>query len=173
MKQYSTDIGYCTFNYNRHRKNDEPIKNIGDIDELQSHIGFLISLMKEENDLYDFDRYFKQLIKVQRNLYNILSYISSGIEINENIICEIETDISEYHDSIPYINSFALPGEYNDNKISTYCNVCRTVTRRIERRLVEFYTNDLNIKQHEIILIYIDRLSDYFFVLAEYTKINI
>ena len=61
---------------------------------------------------------------------------------------------------LPKLTNFILPG---GSKASSLSHICRSVTRRAERKIVK-----LEIKELEIALKYLNRLSDYFFVLARY-----
>ena len=68
---------------------------------------------------------------------------------------------------MPKLNSFILPG---GQQTISLCNVCRTISRRSERLIVKLIQNDELVDEN--VLIYINRLSDYFFTLGRfYTKL--
>jgi cob(I)alamin adenosyltransferase len=74
----------------------------------------------------------------------------------------IEKEIDRIDAMLPALNSFILPGGSQTGALS---HICRTITRRAERRLFdvnEFYSIDNQI------IIYFNRLSDYFFALSRY-----
>ena len=73
---------------------------------------------------------------------------------------KIELAIDEADNGLPAINNFVLPG---GARASAFCHVCRTVCRRAERRILAL-TGHLTIDQN--LLAYINRLSDYLFVLS-------
>jgi cob(I)alamin adenosyltransferase len=68
---------------------------------------------------------------------------------------------------LPELRAFILPGGCIE---ASFCHICRTISRRAERRIVEvskFYTIDNHV------IIYTNRLSDYFFTLARYISLKI
>ena len=81
-------------------------------------------------------------------------------QITEEDVTKLETWIDEMDSSLPELKNFLIPG---GNEIISYCHVCRTISRRAERKCVPAI-------QYPIILVYLNRLSDYFFVLARYTN---
>ena len=78
--------------------------------------------------------------------------------IKEEDVTELENWIDEMDTELRELKNFILPGGHT---IVSHCHVCRTISRRAERRCVPAI-------QYPIILIYLNRLSDYFFVLARY-----
>jgi cob(I)alamin adenosyltransferase len=80
--------------------------------------------------------------------------------ITENDIILLEAAIDRIDILLPPLDQFILPGGCRGN---AWANMCRTVCRRAERRIVELNkTNIIDIR----VLKYFNRLSDYFFVLA-------
>jgi cob(I)alamin adenosyltransferase len=146
---------------------------LGDLDELNSHIGLLCSY--EENN---------KLRKIQLLLTNIASIIATPKnnkilpkEITNQEIKELEKNIDFYEEQNTPLKEFVLPGINLPNAQS---HICRSTTRRVERKLWEFCTfleND-NVKEqlksrlatikYPNILIYINRLSDFFFSYARF-----
>ena len=150
-------------------KNDIRIEAYGTIDELNAFTGLLISKISHTVEI-DFLR------KVQYNLFVIGSHLATDQQItslhkssvlSESDILEIETAIDRISTELPELRYFVLPGGSENGALA---HVCRTITRRAERRI-------LDLKQHKeeidgLVLVYINRLSDYFFVLSRYITVN-
>jgi cob(I)alamin adenosyltransferase len=86
--------------------------------------------------------------------------------LSEDSISKIEKEIDRLDAALPPLSSFILPGGSQSGSLA---HVCRTITRRAERRLF-----DLN-SEHTIdnqIFIYINRLSDYFFILSRHLTLT-
>ena len=77
----------------------------------------------------------------------------------------MESDRSEFVE-LPPLRNFVLPG---GSRISSRAQICRTVARRCERRVVTL-ANEHDVDQN--VLTYLNRLSDYFFVLARFNNIH-
>lgn len=134
----------------------------GTVDELNSFVGWLKCEIHDE-ETSDF------LMFVQHKLFSIGAYLatetenkqpSAGSLISASDIERIETEIDKIDSRLPKLTQFVLPG---GNESGSRAHICRTVARRTEReiyRVAEIYPVD------EQILIFINRLSDYFFVLA-------
>lgn len=134
----------------------------GTIDELNSFVGFLACEVKDEKDL-------SILSFIQHKLFTVGSYLATETEaispkaasiIEDKDITRIETQMDEIDSTLPPINQFILPG---GNEAGSRAHICRTVCRRAERCIYlvkEEYPVDENI------LIFVNRLSDYFFLLA-------
>ncbi|MCF6240238.1 MAG: cob(I)yrinic acid a,c-diamide adenosyltransferase [Bacteroidales bacterium] len=142
-------------------KYHERIEAYGTIDELNSFVGLLRSadIKKEDNEF---------LIKIQHHLFNIGSLLALGDkevkfkmpEITENEILEIEQAMDKMDNNLPKLKSFVLPG---GEQTVAYCHVCRSICRRAERLIIKLNTEN-KINKH--LLQYINRLSDYFFMLS-------
>ncbi len=140
------------------------IEAYGTVDELNSHIG-LLRVQPAMADLKAKDT----LKNVQMRLFSIGSSLASDPErkplppdIRDEDITELETAIDEMQAELPALKHFILPG---GNQAAAIAHVCRTVCRRAERRIVAL--NDEAEVESEIIG-YINRLSDYFFVVSRY-----
>jgi cob(I)alamin adenosyltransferase len=141
-------------------KYDIRIKAYGSVDELNAFIGFLI-----QHDINDSYKNF--LLKTQNLLYiaGALLAVRGNTPFNLNQIEtkdieSIEKEIDSLNDRLPVLKDFILPG---GTKEAALCHICRTVCRRAERDLVELLDKEnVNIN----ILILLNRLSDYFFVLS-------
>ncbi|MFT6835819.1 MAG: cob(I)alamin adenosyltransferase [Francisellaceae bacterium] len=131
---------------------------IGDIDELNSHIGWLILKTKNIQETYD------QLTQVQHLLFNLggeLSFPSMSSISEENVIL-IEKWVDEMNQHLPSLKEFILPG---GSYLSAKTHICRSICRRAERSIISTH-EDSDISDH--ILSFINRLSDYLFVLARH-----
>jgi len=109
------------------------------------------------------DREF--LLRIQSDLFTLGGYLASEPEgmsclISEEEIALVEAAIDRIDALVPPLNRFILPGGCQG---SAYANVCRTVCRRVERCIYKM--NRLG-KVDKKILKYINRLSDYFFLLG-------
>ncbi len=140
-------------------KADDRVEAYGTVDELNSNIGLMIAL--------DVPEYEALLISIQRNLFGIGSIFAASDphsptlkKITENDIQELEKAIDELESSLPQLHHFILPG---GSVVAAHCHVARTVCRRAERCAVRLsQTHEIP----EIALRYLNRLSDFLFVLA-------
>ena len=149
-------------------KNDVRIEAYGTVDELNSFIGMLTTYTIPEAD-----RDFLRLI--QHKLFTVGSHLATDTSkvalkpasvMSAEIITQIEQEIDRLDAKLPTLSSFILPG---GSKAGALCHVCRTIARRAERRIFdmkEIYTIDNQI------IIYINRLSDYFFALSRYLTLE-
>lgn len=143
-------------------KTDARIESYGTIDELNSFVGLLITELTDQADL-DFLRF------VQHKLFTIGSYLATDQEntelrieskVTSESITKIEQEIDRIDNELPKTKHFVLPG---GNKSAALAHVCRTICRRAERRI---YTLIEIAPIEDNVLIFINRLSDYLFVLA-------
>lgn len=146
----------------RVKKSDMRIEAYGTVDELNSHIGLLAAFIPDSDN-----RLF--LLRIQHLLFSVGSYlatdtsvtsIKSASVITESQIEAVETEIDKLNLNLPALSQFILPGGSVEG---AQCHICRTVSRRAERRIVEL--NDIYTVDNNIIK-YMNRLSDYFFVLS-------
>jgi cob(I)alamin adenosyltransferase len=148
------DRGYTSImgTNTRYKKSDSRLEAIGTIDELNSYVGMLRSFNIGDHDII--------LKSVQNDLFTIGSNLATFGDIN--IIYQLDVDNMEKRmdvmsSELEPLKNFILPG---GSQLISFCHIARTVCRRAERCLVE--VSDVN----NDILVYINRLSDYFFVLA-------
>lgn len=134
----------------------------GTLDELNSHVGWLNCLITDSDD-HAFLRY------LQHKLFTLGSYLATETEnkaphaasiIAEKDITRIEHQIDIIDSQLPRLNRFVLPG---GNEPASRAHICRTVSRRAER-LVYHVAESYPVAEE--VLIFLNRLSDYFFVLA-------
>ena len=133
----------------------------GGVDELNSYMGLINELLNGE-----FDIMFKNqivLFEIGSHLATPNSQENNKIpEINVEIIKELEDQIDIMNDELPSLDSFILPG---GSVISAHCHIARCLCRRVERDVVSLSEKE---KINTDIIKYLNRLSDYLFVLARY-----
>ena len=143
-------------------KASERIESYGTIDELNSFIGLLMTAMEEGPDT-------EFLSFVQHKLFNIGSYLATDQEttelqvpsrVSEESVERIEREIDRIDGELPKMKAFILPGGCRSAALA---HVCRTVCRRAER---EIYRLAETAPVEDLVLKFINRLSDYLFVLA-------
>ncbi len=151
------------FGGKRISKDDLRIESYGTIDELNSNIGVLCAFINNESIT----------LKLQ-DIQNYLFVIGSNLAVDPNqkelkvplldsnniTILEQEIDFMESH--LKPLQFFILPG---GDVSCAHAHLCRTVCRRAERRAISLSNTEFVDIQ---IIIYLNRLSDYFFVLARY-----
>jgi cob(I)alamin adenosyltransferase len=148
----------------RVKKFDLRLEAYGTVDELNSWIGLIKSGQKEQSVL-------ETLLSIQNKLFVIGSYLATDesksdlkkqLSNNSDDAILLEKEIDRMQEILPSLNHFILPG---GSVFSGYAHVSRTVCRRAERRIVELSET---IAVENNILIFINRLSDYLFVLSRY-----
>jgi cob(I)alamin adenosyltransferase len=146
-------------------KNDWRIEAYGTVDELNSFIGLLGDKLHNVESTSHFS--FLELEKIQNNLFKIgsvLSYdMTADLKLELPNVSESDVkDLEEWMDSMELtlkpLKNFIIPGGHEAISLA---HVCRTISRRAERNTVQAI-------QYPIIMKYINRLSDYFFVLSRY-----
>jgi cob(I)alamin adenosyltransferase len=144
------------------------IESYGTVDELNSHIG----LLRDQ----DIDQHYKDvLINIQDKLFTVgailatdpkKSTLKSGKarlnipKISDVDIQQLEDEMDTMNEVLPPMTHFVLPGGH---QAVSFCHIARCVCRRAERLATAL--NDMEPFQAET-LIYLNRLSDYLFVLA-------
>ena len=146
----------------RIKKNNIRLEAYGTVDELNSHIGVVRSHYNEPHA-------DSVLEKIQHKLFVIGAHLATS-ETDEMVkkqlpvegadILMLEIEMDKMIDVLPPLNNFILPG---GSKATAFCHVARTVCRRSERRIVELGERA---KIDPILVKYINRLSDYLFVLS-------
>lgn len=137
------------------------INLLGDIDELNSHIGLAISSCKTS-------LISSELQLIQQDLFNLggeISIFNSGtILINDDKVEFLEERIEDLNQTLKPLKEFIMPG---GDEFCSRIHLARAVCRRAERSCVAVL--DL-VKEKNIWLPYLNRLSDYLFVLARYVS---
>ena len=146
-------------------KSDLRIESYGTIDELNSYIGLLC-------DLIDDSPSRKLLSEIQDRLFTIGSALACDPEkepklripdLIESDITLLEKEIDRMSDALPPMKSFILPGGH---PTVSHIHIARCICRRAERCCVRL--NEMDPELEPLIIIYVNRLSDYLFMLARY-----
>jgi cob(I)alamin adenosyltransferase len=146
----------------------------GTLDELNAFTGKL-KFLCEASQNQALQATSKNLSNIQKMLFNIGTILATpeGKEwkgmpsINETHIKELEAEIDKMNSVLEPLKNFTIPGE---NEINAEAHICRTVCRRAERILAKAKENKIAIS--DLIMAYINRLSDYFFVLSRYSTLS-
>lgn len=137
------------------------IEAYGTVDELNSNIGLI-------RDQKIAPETFAVLIEIQDRLFTLGSILATepGNEkvkvpqLNEQDILFLENEIDKMNEVLPEMRSFVLPGGH---QTVSFCHIARCVCRRAERLVVHLAEVE-NVP--ELIIKYLNRLSDYLFVLS-------
>ena len=146
-------------------KHNLSVAAYGTIDELNSFLGLL-------KDYIDDEKIKDVLNTIQLKLFSIGSILASGenqnisekVKIEKKDVEYIELEIDRLNEYLPELKNFIIPGGH---KISSYSHVCRSICRRAERKISELNKNS---SVDPNILAYVNRLSDFFFVLSRFLK---
>tara|TARA_Y100000813_G_scaffold74003_1_gene52489 strand:+ start:61 stop:597 length:537 start_codon:yes stop_codon:yes gene_type:complete len=146
-------------------KHNLSVAAYGTIDELNSFLGLL-------KDYIDDEKIKDVLNNIQLKLFSIGSILASGenqnisekVKIEKKDVEYIELEIDRLNEYLPELKNFIIPGGH---KISSYSHVCRSICRRAERKISELNKNS---SVDPNILAYVNRLSDFFFVLSRFLK---
>jgi cob(I)alamin adenosyltransferase len=160
------------FSGERVSKYDARIETYGAVDELNSIIGALIAALSENQPESE-----TELIHIQSDLFHLSAWLATTPdspskyvldEFSEEKVRALENAIDRMDQSLPQLKNFILPGGHIS---AAWAHIARTVCRRAERHLVRLLKgpNEANRdEQLNILLVYINRLSDYLFTLARY-----
>lgn len=149
------------FGGKRVKKYDIRIEAYGTVDELNSYIG----LMRD----YTINVHHKNtLIEIQDRLFTIGSLLAADPEkpslkkpdLFETDVELLEKEIDKMNEGLEPLKTFVLPG---GNKEVSFAHIARCVCRRAERNVVHLADQ---VEVENIIIIYLNRLSDYIFVLS-------
>ena len=137
-------------------KSHQKLEAYGTVDELNSQIGMIASVSQDHSDF---------LKNIQHKLFNIGSILATEKEVNyklpsigEQDINRLEDEIDRMNEALPALKNFVLPG---GSVANAQAHIARCVCRRAERRVVA-----LDNQNYDIIIQYLNRLSDYLFVLG-------
>lgn len=145
-------------------KNDVWIEAYGSVDELISYTG-LIRDLTEWPDMSDI------LMDIQKTLMAAASLLAAATdsnavknlpEVTDKDISLLETRIDMLEADMVPLKQFIIPGGHF---LSSHCHIARAICRRAERNIVAV---DSNLPHHQIVLKYLNRLSDFFFVFARW-----
>ncbi|MGM0209249.1 ATP:cob(I)alamin adenosyltransferase [Enterococcus sp. DIV0421] len=148
-------------------KDSDRVESYGTIDELNSWVGYIISQLSSENKV------IKNELKLLQNfLFDVGTDLSTPIEVQRPFklqpesVTWLEERIDKFTAESPDIDRFILPGGTPE---ASMVHVARTIARRGERTIVRLnWTAQIN----EQVLIFMNRLSDYFYALARYLNVQ-
>lgn len=157
---------------NRIPKSDLRIDLYGELDELNSRVGLCASQLTGELELQQIVNF---LFVLQSAIFDLGSNLACEEEnrhkyklpqITNEFITDLEQEIDRLDSELTPLKYFILPG---GSVTSANLHLCRTNARKVERKMVLFSTTDREpLPQNS--LIFVNRLSDYFFVLARYVN---
>ena len=137
----------------RVEKDDLLVQVIGEIDELNSQLAVLASQVP--------DKFLGPIKRMQNELFDVGAELTMGKEIIQlEYVDWLEQSLDAVNKTLSPLEEFILPG---GGLVASHCHVARAVCRRVERSLVS-----LNKRKpvNRYLLAYINRMSDYLFVLA-------
>lgn len=133
----------------------------GDLDELNSHLGHLRDLIEIQQE---------SLLQIQDQIFSMGSHLATPTaatkqqgqlpKLNDDLTEVLEKEIDLFNEELPPMTHFILPGGHPHVSI---CHITRTVCRRAERK-ISLLTDNVEVPKE--IIRFINRLSDYLFVLA-------
>ncbi len=160
-------------NGDRVSKTSERVNIYGHIDELNSYLGLIVSFLKKETTNKDIEN---DLETIQMELFSLGSNLACPKldrnknkipKLSDNLIKMLELKIDEMDEQLPKLANFILPG---GTIVGAHIHVGRTICRKIERLMIDFFKKEEDEELHSQALIFINRLSDYLFVLARYVN---
>ncbi len=143
-------------------KSSVRIESYGTVDELNSYLGVLRTIIKSKRSI-------SQIVNIQDSLFTIGSHLACDPDKNSMTLPEIKaSDINTLENwidtmdkNLEPLQSFTLPG---GSLSSAHCHVARCICRRAERLIVYLNENETNV--NPLIIAYLNRLSDYLFTLS-------
>ena len=153
-------------------KSDARVAAYGDVDELNAVVGAVRSALPENDRTPELAA---QLMQIQSDLFQVGALLATTPSspssahlksIDKDHIRRLEEWIDFMEDRLTSLNAFVLPGGHPS---AAWAHMARTVCRRAERRVVHLAaTHNLIENSAGEMLVYLNRLSDYFFVVARY-----
>ena len=157
-------------------KDDIRVKAYGELDELNVIVGGCCQKLSEiKSKNIKLKTLNQEMIVVQNEIFNLGNMLATVDEvmmenmpqINQDNLNNLEKKINFYNKKLPNLSSFVLPG---GSEINIWFNLARTVSRRCERTIVELHKKE---PVSDIVLKYINRLSDAFFVWGRWINFNL
>ena len=143
----------------------------GQIDELNVIVGGCINVLEELKDIKKIFKIKQMLQCIQNELFNLGNMLATPEEfsldktipqISMDSIKKLENEIDYYNEDLNVLKSFVLPGGSQSN---IWLHLARTVSRKCERQVVALASDEV---VDEIVIKYLNRLSDFFFVLSRW-----
>ena len=162
------------FSGERVPKSFERVDAYGDVDELNSVLGALVGALPEQ-----ISEVGEEIKQIQSDLLHIGAWLAttpqspssaSLFEITDEKITQLEAAIDRLEGKLPTLRSFIIPGGHTS---SAWAHVARTVCRRAERHVVRLILDapDAHTESLHGVIVFLNRLSDYLFVLARYCNL--
>ena len=157
-------------------KDDIRVKAYGELDELNVIVGGCCQKLSEiKSKNIKLKTLNQEMIVVQNEIFNLGNMLATVGEvmmenmpqIKQDNLNNLEKKINFYNKKLPNLSSFVLPG---GSEINIWFNLARTVSRRCERTIVELHKKE---PVSDIVLKYINRLSDAFFVWGRWINFNL
>ena len=152
----------------RVKKCDPRVEAYGTVDELNAHVGLLAEMIRATRA-----DYFAILKEVQHNLFIVQTLLATEADckyemppLPADAVTALEGEIDRLQEVVPKLKYFVIPG---GTLAGAQCHVARTVCRRAERRIVEMAETA---PVAEEIGRYINRLSDFLFVLSRHLVLS-
>lgn len=170
-------------------KDSARLEAYGTADELNSYIGLLRAELEVGADTLpasgtpcklggelnaEVNEIDQVLKRIQNKLFNLGGFLATdrnvtntgeATEVSEEEVAILEAWIDKIQEELDPVRGFILPG--GDRAIAV-CHVCRTVARRLERRMVSLFGEELDDDpKAKISLQYVNRMSDFLFVLSK------
>ena len=153
------------FDGTRVLKHAPRVEAYGDVDELNALLGMALAFIREDDDLRTC------LLTIQRQLFVVGAHLADPTarveakrgekaSLTEDAVTQLEQWIDQFEEQIPPLRQFILPG---GSKGGATLHHARTVCRRAERRIVAL-SHEVDLSP--LLLTYINRLSDFLFVVA-------
>jgi cob(I)alamin adenosyltransferase len=141
----------------RRDKNDARVHCLGEVDELNAHIGIALALLPE-------GRAQSLLFTIQHDLFDIGAELCQPGKqlIDEDYVSNLEKNVDELNAGLPALKEFILPG--GSQAVATI-QLARTVCRRVERGLLDL---DQQESSNPVTRRYLNRLSDLLFILGRW-----
>jgi cob(I)alamin adenosyltransferase len=131
------------------------IAAMGEVDELNSHIGLLLTETMPQPVA-------ELLTRIQHHLFDLGAELAmpEHAGITQDKLAILDEAVTHYNAALPALKEFILPG---GSRSAALCHICRAVCRRAERRLVSLARSD---NRATLQVPYLNRLSDLLFILA-------
>lgn len=138
----------------------------GTVDELSSHLGLLASLLTDHH-------HRQTILTIQQTLFSLSAILATEPEskwqpepLSPSHTEKLEAEIDHLQQQLPALHAFIIPG---GSQAACQAHVCRTVCRRAERCILAL-TEEIEVSAD--VLRYVNRLSDYLFVLARHLNVS-
>lgn len=145
----------------------------GTIDELSSHLGLLCAMLRQQNQPFPAEDTERFLLNIQHQLFVVSTLLATEegssyrpAPLAPDAIATLEQEIDALQSGMPPLRAFVIPG---GSMAAAQAHVCRTVCRRAERRVLAL-SEQASVDKG--VICYINRLSDYLFVLARHLNIQ-